>query len=71
VALIYEQNRISHVGCFNELEDQMCSYDKDNTLKSPDRMDAMVWAFYALMVKKKKYQGLMDYVKKSNELEVD
>jgi phage terminase large subunit-like protein len=39
---LYEQGRVHHVGAFPELEDQMCSYDGEG--KSPDRMDALVWA---------------------------
>jgi phage terminase large subunit-like protein len=41
-AALYEQGRIHHVGAFAELEDQMVSYDGSG--KSPDRMDALVWA---------------------------
>jgi Uncharacterized conserved protein len=41
-AALYEQGRIHHVGGFAELEDQMTSYDGSG--KSPDRMDALVWA---------------------------
>lgn len=41
-AALYEQNRIHHVGAWPELEDQMTQYDGKG--KSPDRMDALVWA---------------------------
>jgi phage terminase large subunit-like protein len=41
-AAFYEQGRVHHAGAFPELEDQMCSYDGEG--KSPDRMDALVWA---------------------------
>ena len=41
-ATLYERNRVHHAGVFPELEDQMCNYD--GTGKSPDRMDALVWA---------------------------
>jgi phage terminase large subunit-like protein len=40
----YEAGRIHHAGCFAELEDQMCHYDGRKGAKSPDRMDALVWA---------------------------
>jgi predicted phage terminase large subunit-like protein len=40
----YEQGLIYHVRPFPELEDQLCSYTPD-TKESPDRMDALVWAF--------------------------
>ena len=42
IAALYEQNRIHHAGVFAEMEDQMCQYDGEG--KSPDRMDALVWA---------------------------
>ncbi len=49
VAALYEQGRIHHVGMFLELEDQMASFDPTViNKKSPDRMDAVVWAFTAL-----------------------
>ena len=43
-ATLYEQGRIHHIGCCPELEDQMCQYDGSISGKSPDRMDALVWA---------------------------
>lgn len=45
-AMLYEQARVCHVGVLAKLEDQMCQYD--GTGKSPDRMDALVWALAAL-----------------------
>lgn len=48
VAALYEQGRAHHVGMFAELEDQLCNYTIDST-DSPDRMDAMVWAYHELM----------------------
>ena len=46
VALLYEQNRVRHIGGFPELEDEMCSLGPDGLLNgaSPDRLDALVWA---------------------------
>jgi phage terminase large subunit-like protein len=46
VSALYEQGRVHHVGNFNDLEDQMCSFSADfdrNNNGSPDRMDALVW----------------------------
>jgi phage terminase large subunit-like protein len=43
-AALYERGRIHHAGAFPELEDQMCNYDGVPGGKSPDRMDALVWA---------------------------
>lgn len=48
VAALYEQGRAHHVGMFADLEDQLCNYTIDST-DSPDRMDAMVWAYHELM----------------------
>ena len=49
VAALYEQGRISHVGAFNTLEDQLCSWVPGEGA-SPDRLDALVWALTELMV---------------------
>ena len=46
VSSLYEQGKIHHVGTFPQLEDQMCEWEPGQ--KSPDRMDAMVWAFWDL-----------------------
>ena len=43
VAALYEQGRVSHVGAFAALEDEMCSAIGEGQ-KSPDRLDALVWA---------------------------
>lgn len=48
VSALYEQGRIHHVGLFGELEDQMCTWLQGD--KSPDRMDALVWAITELML---------------------
>jgi len=49
VAAIYELGRAFHVGEFPALEDQMCSFttgfDRRAAGYSPDRVDALVWAF--------------------------
>lgn len=44
VSMLYEQSKVHHVGTHNELEDEICSWDPTIDLKSPDRMDALVWA---------------------------
>ncbi len=49
VAALYEQGRVSHVGAFNTLEDQLCSW-VPGVGPSPDRLDALVWALTELMV---------------------
>ena len=50
VASLYEQEKIHHVGRFDELEDELCSMTMAGYmgLKSPNRGDAAVWAFTEL-----------------------
>lgn len=50
VAALYEQGKVSHVGGFADLEDQMCSFVPEGTDGSPDRVDALVWALTDLML---------------------
>jgi predicted phage terminase large subunit-like protein len=54
VSALYEQGRVSHVGAFTELEDQLCAFtcdfDRSRAGYSPDRLDALVWALTDLMV---------------------
>jgi len=49
IAALYERGKIFHCGEFPELEDQMCSittgFDRKAAGFSPDRVDALVWAF--------------------------
>lgn len=49
IAALYERGKIYHVGEFPQLEDQMCSFttgfDRKAAGYSPDRLDALVWAF--------------------------
>lgn len=44
IAALSEQGKLHMVGYFPELEDELCEYEPGVTSKSPDRMDAMVWA---------------------------
>ena len=49
VSALYEQGRVRHLGGLALLEDQMCSFTADGAMeKSPDRVDAMVWALTEL-----------------------
>ena len=48
ISSIYEQHRVHHVGMFAELEDQLCTWIPGED--SPDRLDALVWAFTELML---------------------
>jgi phage terminase large subunit-like protein len=51
VVLAYEQGRIHHVGFIPELEDQMTMWIPGESSKSPDRVDALVHALTALLIK--------------------
>ncbi len=44
IAELYERGLVHHVGEFPVLEDEMCEYCGFENEKSPDRMDALVWA---------------------------
>lgn len=55
ISALYEQHRIHHVGRFDLLEDQMCTFSVDNIrghgMGSPDRVDALVWGLTELFDK--------------------
>lgn len=51
VVLAYEQKRVHHVGYLQDLESQMYSWIPESASKSPDRIDAMVHALTALLIK--------------------
>lgn len=55
VAALYEQSRVRHAGAFPELEDEMCDFSADglSSGRSPDRLDALVWAVTALALGQK------------------
>ena len=40
----YEQGHVHHVGNFPQLEDEMCLWVPGESTRSPNRIDAMVWA---------------------------
>lgn len=52
VSALYEQKRVWHALRFGELEEQMTTYDGSRIMKSPDRMDAMVWGLTDLLMRK-------------------
>ena len=51
MAALYSQRRVKHAGRFAELEDEMCDFGPDGLSggRSPDRVDALVWAVGELM----------------------
>jgi phage terminase large subunit-like protein len=52
VAALYAQGRVRHVGALPELEDEMCDFGPGglSSGRSPDRLDALVWALTHLML---------------------
>jgi phage terminase large subunit-like protein len=51
IVLAYEQQRVHHVGYLQDLESQMYSWIPESSSKSPDRVDALVHAMTALLIK--------------------
>jgi predicted phage terminase large subunit-like protein len=63
ISALYEQGRIRHVAALDALEDQMCQFAPDAIRElgqSPDRVDALVWAFTDLLVEPMKSEGLYE-----------
>jgi phage terminase large subunit-like protein len=54
VAALYAERRIAHVGRFQALEAEMMAFGNDGRAasRSPDRLDALVWALTDLMTHK-------------------
>ena len=51
VAMLYGQGRVVHAGRFPALEDEMCDFGPNGLSvgRSPDRVDALVWALNELL----------------------
>lgn len=54
----YEKGQISHVGEFPDMEDEMVSWVPGESTNSPNRIDAMVWAFTELFGGKSRHKAL-------------
>ncbi|GAA4299515.1 terminase family protein [Nibribacter koreensis] len=50
VVALYEQGRVKHYGNLAKLETQMTTWNAGEGEKSPDRVDALVWALTDLML---------------------
>ena len=52
VAALYEQGRVRHAAALPALEDEMCAFTSSGLEggRSPDRLDALVWALSELML---------------------
>lgn len=62
ISALYEQHRVHHVGAFPALEDQLTTWDPATAEKSPDRLDALVWALTELSTEKG--EGFAGYYEK-------
>jgi len=63
VASLYQQGRVYHVGHMADLEDQACQWEPKSGRDSPDRVDALTWAFTELMLgDAKRKQRWQDFV---------
>lgn len=68
VAALYEQKRVSHVGSFPALEDQLCAMTTNGYVGqgSPDRADAAVWALTELMLDRTPSAGFLAMIREDN-----
>ncbi len=57
VSALYEQGRVHHIGFLPDLEDQLCEWVPGD--KSPDRLDALVWAITELLVEEQPIEWRM------------
>lgn len=48
ISALYAQGRVAHRGCLYVMENQMMEYVPSTAKKSPDRLDALVWALTEL-----------------------
>jgi hypothetical protein len=71
VAALYQQGRVHHIGTFPQLEDQMTNFTSDIDRAaagySPDRVDALVWAFSDLLVEPMKGEGIFELYRREAE----
>ena len=71
VAALYQQGRVHHIGTFPQLEDQMTNFTSDIDRAaagySPDRVDALVWAFSELLVEPMKGEGMFELARQQAE----
>jgi len=50
VSALYVQGRVAHKQALPDLEDEMCGFGGEGFTKSPDRLDALVWALSDLLL---------------------
>ncbi|MEP6356549.1 MAG: terminase family protein [Hyphomicrobiales bacterium] len=53
VSYLYERGLVRHMGSLSKREDEMCDFGLEglSSGRSPDRLDALVWALHELMLK--------------------
>lgn len=61
ISALSEQGKIHHAGYFPQLENQLTTYVPGD--KSPDRLDAFVWAMHELMISPRASMGVLGTVK--------
>lgn len=52
VAALYEQGRVIHCAPLQALEEELMALGADETRRSPDRADALVWAITTLLIER-------------------
>ncbi len=53
VVALYQKGMVAHVGVLRALEDEMCAFGAAGYTRSPDRVDALVWAVWTLMISRR------------------
>lgn len=63
VATLYEQGQVRHACRMPELEDEMCDFGPNGLSngRSPDRLDALVWAITELLLRRKSVPRIRDF----------
>jgi phage terminase large subunit-like protein len=59
ILMLYEQDKVRHFRPFPELEFEMKTFTGDNKDKSPNRLDALVWALFDLSRNRKAPAGMV------------
>jgi phage terminase large subunit-like protein len=54
IALLYSQGRVHHYGRYPKLEEEMTAWTPNTGMKSPNRIDALVWGLVYLLDEKPK-----------------
>ena len=71
LAATYQQGRVHHIGTVRQLQDQMTNFTSDIDRAaagySPDRVDALVWAFSELLVEPMKGERIFELYRRNAE----